>query len=231
MPNRILREGIITSERVNQLSWPAEVFYRRLMSVVDDFGRYWGKPDLLRAGLYPLHLEKVGNQDVAKWLTECVRAGLVRAYTVENKGYLHLLDFRQQVRATKSKFPHPPDICVADATQTQSDGIADAHLDVDVDGVEDGDVTSSRKNGARHASIDSSPVIQNLPLREGGDFPVRQSLIAELEPLYPSVDVAATISEMKGWLIGNPHKRKTRRGIKAFMVRWLQQEQEKANGV
>jgi hypothetical protein len=91
--------------------------------------------------------------------------------------------------------------------------------------------TSSRKNGARQARIDSSPVIQTLPLREGGDFQVHQSLIAELEPLYPSVDVTTTIGEMKGWLIGNPTKRKTRRGVTAFITRWLQQEQEKASGV
>ena len=80
-------------------------------------------------------------------------------------------------------------------------------------------------------SQDSSKVIQTLPLRDGSGFDVRQSFVAELEPLYPSVDVAATIGEMKGWLIGNPHKRKTRRGIKAFIVRWLQNTQEAANGV
>jgi hypothetical protein len=40
MPVRILREGILTSERVDTLSPAAEVFYRRLMSVVDDFGRF-----------------------------------------------------------------------------------------------------------------------------------------------------------------------------------------------
>ncbi len=39
MPNRIIREGILTSEAVNSLSWEAEVFFRRLLSVVDDFGR------------------------------------------------------------------------------------------------------------------------------------------------------------------------------------------------
>ncbi len=48
MPNRILREGILTSERVNLLSWEAEVFYRRLMSVVDDYGRFHAHPALLR---------------------------------------------------------------------------------------------------------------------------------------------------------------------------------------
>lgn len=35
MPSRILREGILTSERVNALAPLEELFYRRLMSVVD----------------------------------------------------------------------------------------------------------------------------------------------------------------------------------------------------
>lgn len=84
---------------------------------------------------------------------------------------------------------------------------------------------------ARHAPSDESPIIQTLPLREGGEFEVRGSLVASLEPLYPSVDVPKTINEMKGWLILNPHKRKTRRGITRFIGSWLQNEQERANGV
>ena len=107
MPNRILREGIITSERVARLSWPAEVFYRRLMSVVDDFGRYFGRATLIRAACYPLQIGKVRDSDIAKWLTEARSAGLVRLYEVAGTPYLELADFRQQVRAKKSKFPDP----------------------------------------------------------------------------------------------------------------------------
>ena len=56
MPNRVIREGILTSERIEMLGWAEEVFYRRLMSVVDDFGRYYARPALLRAACYPLLL-------------------------------------------------------------------------------------------------------------------------------------------------------------------------------
>ena len=41
MPNRILRDTILRSERVARLSPTAELFYRRLMSVADDYGRYY----------------------------------------------------------------------------------------------------------------------------------------------------------------------------------------------
>lgn len=137
MPNRILREGIVTSVRIAMLAWPAEVFYRRLMSVVDDFGRYHAHPMLLRAACYPMQLDKVSDSDVGKWLGETRKAALVRVYESSGAAYLELLDFKQQVRAKKSKFPDPPADaeqllceCVADAQQTP----ASAHLDVDVSG-------------------------------------------------------------------------------------------------
>jgi len=138
MPNRILREGILTSERIATLNWAEEVFYRRLMSVVDDFGRFYATPMLLRAACYPLHLNKVSDSDIEKWLTACVNAALVRVYpALDGKRYLEVQDFRQQVRAKVSKFPdaapHAQSACVADAAQMP----ANAHLDVFGDG--DGD--------------------------------------------------------------------------------------------
>lgn len=136
MPNRILREGILTSEAVNALTWAEEVFYRRLMSVVDDFGRYYASPKLLRAACYPLHIDKVSDSDIGKWLTACVNAALVRVYPAQDgKSYLELLNFKQQVRAKESKFPQALSGCAAHAKQMQ----ASAHLDEGGDVDEDAD--------------------------------------------------------------------------------------------
>lgn len=132
MPVRILREGILTSERVDLLSAHAEVFYRRLMSVVDDFGRFSANPKLLRASCFPLRLDTVSDADVTAWLQDCIKAGLVAAYEVNGKHYLELEDFRQQVRAKASKFPDP----LAPAKQPLAvvkQLPESAHLDVDVD--------------------------------------------------------------------------------------------------
>lgn len=67
----------------------------------------------------------------------------------------------------------------------------------------------------------------NLPLRDGSHYEVQKDFIAELEFLYPAVDVPQTLNEMKGWLLGHPERRKTRRGVKRFIVLWLQKEQDK----
>lgn len=74
---------------------------------------------------------------------------------------------------------------------------------------------------------DESPILAKLPLRGGGEFEIRGSFVAQLSELYPGVDVPDTLREMRGWCAGNPDRIKTRRGIKRFITRWLQNEQEK----
>lgn len=145
MPNRILREGILTSPSVAKLNWAEEVFYRRLMSVVDDFGRYFGDVGMLRAACYPRQLNKVSDSDIGKWLDAVSAAGLVRVYRASDReNYIELAKFGQQVRAKKSKFPDPSSECVADAQQVQTN----AHLDVSVS-VSVSDVSASADLFAR----------------------------------------------------------------------------------
>lgn len=128
MPLRMLREGILSSERVNRLGWEAEVFYRRLMSVVDDYGRFHAHPALLRAALYPLRLDSVADTRMASLLEEVEAAGLVRTYVVDGKRYVLMLDFRQQVRAKYSKYPPPPGEWKAPAQHVPGGDTASAHL-------------------------------------------------------------------------------------------------------
>lgn len=107
MPARILREGILESQRVNRLTDEEEVFYRRLMSIVDDYGRWEAHRALLRARLYPLKLDQKSEERVGDYLVALVRERLAFIYVSEGKLFLQLLTFNQQERS-KSKFP-PPD--------------------------------------------------------------------------------------------------------------------------
>ena len=86
--------------------------------------------------------------------------------------------------------------------------------------------SSSRKNGAHHERVDDSPIVETLPIL-GGSFEVHQSLVAELEPLCPAVDIPVTLREMKLWLVGNPSRMKTRKGVRRFISGWLTREQQK----
>ena len=69
-----------------------------------------------------------------------------------------------------------------------------------------------------------------LPLNDGTEYEVTKELLDEFITLYPGVDVMQEVRNMRGWLLTNPRKRKTRRGIKAFMNAWLAREQDKGKG-
>lgn len=173
MPNRIIREGILTSERIEQLSPQAELFYRRLMSVVDDFGRYDARPQMLRVSCFPLRVDRVREADITRWIAECATAGVIALYAVnraggsrwiaasemagpavsgEDKPYLVLQDFRQQVRAKDSKFPQTPCECNADATQMISTCYAHAPVVEVEDGDEDEDDTARKSRRKKSTS-------------------------------------------------------------------------------
>ena len=104
MPNRLIRDWT-KSEKIDALSEGAEVFFTRLIMKADDFGCYTGNLKLLSADLYPLR--NVMPDEVKRYLTECVSAGVVYLYRVEKKDYVFIPNFGQRLRAFHRKFPEP----------------------------------------------------------------------------------------------------------------------------
>lgn len=68
-------------------------------------------------------------------------------------------------------------------------------------------------------------IIEELPLKDGTLYTIDRQLVEELTPIYSKVDICEQLKQMKGWLIGNPAKQKTRKGIKRFITGWLSREQ------
>lgn len=101
MPTRILREGILSSERINALSERAELFYRKLMTVLDDHGRFFSNPVSILGACYPMR-PAVTIEDVKRWLIECEACQLLMFY--RDRKYIQVFNFRQQIRRA-SKFP------------------------------------------------------------------------------------------------------------------------------
>lgn len=106
MPNRILRD-CTDSEKINQLDAYAERFFYRLIMIVDDYGRFYAHPGLLKAKMFPFLLDKIREADISRWKAECLKAGLIALYEIAGKEYLQIEDFRQRLDKAKEKFPSP----------------------------------------------------------------------------------------------------------------------------
>lgn len=106
MANRVLRDWT-QSEVIDSLSEKAEVFFTRLIMKADDYGCYYGNEKLLKCHLYPL--KNVSEKYIKDVINECVKAGLLIYYKVENKHYVKIINFGQRLRQMKSRFPQPND--------------------------------------------------------------------------------------------------------------------------
>lgn len=111
MPNRILKESICTSETIHRLTRDEEVFFYRLLTACDDYGRMDARPRILRARCFPLELESIKDKDIAQSLERLQEVRLLELYDVEGRPYLHVTtwDKHQQIRAKRPKYPAPKD--------------------------------------------------------------------------------------------------------------------------
>lgn len=94
------------SEKVELLSFQAEVFFVRLIMKVDDFGCYRANEKLLKSKLFPLR-DNIRDTDILRWVDECQKAGLIAVYEESGKRYLIIKDFKQRKRQMESKHPMP----------------------------------------------------------------------------------------------------------------------------
>lgn len=109
MPNRIIRESIRRSETLAQLSGDEERLFWRLLVVADDYGRFDGRPEVIRGECFQVMLGKVSGAKVTSWLNSLTRVGLIVAYSVDGRPYLAVKNWSkyQDTRAKYSKWPAP----------------------------------------------------------------------------------------------------------------------------
>lgn len=240
MPSRLLREGILDSSAVNELTFPAEVFYRRLMSVVDDFGRFDGRPAVLRGRLYSLKLDTVREADISRWIAECEKVGLLVLYTVDAKPYI-LFTKLGPARAKESKFPAPPlhpasgasrhaSVNGCKQTKTDANGCVQTQTDApdsDSDSDSDSDLPPSEVC-PEPLRVAAEPTPTELPVliapttgSGAKEWHLTPTKLAEYEQAFPTLDVLAALRAAVQWCRDNSAKRKTAKGMPAFCTNWL----------
>ncbi len=222
MPNRIIKESIRTSDSINELSWFEECLFYRLIVSCDDYGRFDGRPAIIKGSCFPLK-DGVTTNNIEKALSKLVSAGLVKRYVVDGKPYLSLPTWEQHqsVRAKKSKYPSPDD----GEMITSENNCKQMHADVPVfenDIRNRNTINDNNKRGAETPLADVEPITLN----DGTEWVCPLADYEEYRRLYPGVDIDKAFREMRAWCKSNPAKRKTARGIKRFVNGWLSRQQD-----
>lgn len=236
MPTRYLKESICSSDDIEKLSAFDETVFYRLIVNVDDYGRMDGRLPILRSKLFPL--KDIRDAQIEKALQALSSAELVERYTVCGKPFVRLTGWfkHQNPRAKESKYPGPED--------AEEDLHTDAGTCMQMDTDSDKILRNRNRNRNRNSIIEvctepadadtvqevpASPTVITLVLNTGEEYPITQAMVDQLAPIYPGVNIMEQLNAMKGWCIGNPTKRKTKRGIMAFVTNWLKRSQDEAS--
>lgn len=75
------------------------------------------------------------------------------------------------------------------------------------------------------------PSVITLPLNDSTEHPIFPEQVAEWAQLYPAVDILQDLRSMRGWLLAEPRRRKTKNGIHKFVNSWLSRSQDKSRGI
>lgn len=227
MPNRIIKESICSSDSVEKLSWFEEVMFYRLIVNCDDYGRFDARSAILKSRLFPLK-ERLSHKDIENALQKLSDIGCVRLYSCDNKPYLYLTSWEahQSIRAKKSKYPAPlPEdlqACESNCKQMISDD-----CNCPRNPIQSESNPNPNPNVSTEQIAPSPPPAIFLTLNTKEEYPVYREQVEDYKKTYSNVDVMQQLREMRGWLIANPAKRKTKAGIQRFISSWLSREQDK----
>lgn len=108
MPNRIIKESICTSEKLNQLSDFNFRLWVSLVTYVDDYGRGDARPAIIKGRCFPLR-ERVTVRDIESGLHVLADIGCINLYTVGGGSYLYFPNWgqHQRIQQKRSRYPAP----------------------------------------------------------------------------------------------------------------------------
>ena len=216
MPNRIIKESAFSSDKVSSLSDFEFRLWVGLITQADDAGRGDARPAIIKGRVFPLR-DRVTIKDIDAAIHGLAAKGCVSLYTVGGRPYFWFPTWgkHQRVRDCKPKYPSPDN----------SDNPPQSAASCGKPPPESNPIQSESYDSAEQQ--DSSAPVILLPLNDGTEYAVFQEQCHEWAGLYPAVDVIQQLRNMRGWLLSNKKKRKTKSGVGRFITNWLAKEQDK----
>ena len=225
MPNRLLREGICSSDPINELTPEEEVLFYRLLVVADDFGHMDGRTSIVKAQCFPLK-ETATVARIETWVAGLVRKSMLARYDIEGRPYLAIARWEARVR-TKPKYPQPTDDSWRDLS-AECEQTDDNPLQSAADGLQSASRThprNARGGLGKGLGLGASTNAVAFDARSG-QFSIPDLLSEQWRGAYPALSLDVELSKASAWLLSNPKNMKA--NYARFLTNWLAKAQDKA---
>ena len=223
---RTIKPEFFQSQSVGRLKPYARLLFIGIWTLADDAGRTRGALNMLSGMLFPY--DRISTRRIEAWLVELEGEGMIARYQVSGTDYIQVSGWREHQRINRpsdSKIP-----AFTEGSLRAHGGLTEGSLgDRDQgsgkgrdQGSGKGSQTAPRRSGAKPAAILPTGVLDFPTVGSNGRvWPLTQASVDEWTALYPSLDVLAEARKALAWVQAEASRRKTPRGMKRFLVGWL----------
>lgn len=215
---RLLKPGFFTNEVLAELPFEGRLLFAGLWTLADREGRLEERAGRIKAAVFPFD-----GVDVQSLLVALETKGFIERY---RSGAMPLI---QIAKFTDHQTPHrrEPASTLQPPPTTAFSGTGPA-----VTGNGSSSVTG---NGSVRAELRSSPphVDPFLTFPTQGKPDLWVLTVQQVEawaPLYPGLDLYQECRTALGWAAANPGRRKTAKGMPAFLVNWFSRSVDRRSG-
>lgn len=227
--SRNIKPGFAKNEVLAELSPHTRLLFIGLWWLADRDGRLEDRPKRIKAEVFPYE-----DLDVDAMLGDLAESGFVVRYTLNGNDFIQVVNWSKHQNPHKnevaSQIPPPQDVealptkSVQAPEQYQSNRADSLLLIPDSlcpDSLEEPNGSCTEPDEPAAVPEGEPPVLEFTCQKHGQTWPLSPQKLAEWEESYPAVDVLGELRKARQWLVDNPTKRKTPRGMTAFLGRWL----------
>jgi len=232
---RNIKPGFWRNEELVELPFQTRLLFIGLWNLADKEGRLENRPKKIKLEIFP-----ADDVDISLEITRLSEAGLVKVYEADGKRCIEVVNFKKHQnphhREAESELPAPPEKEEKEPQDTENKGASESP------GRAPGKPEESRADSGSlipdsgflipehkgSTSDDDSPdgqsgsgEVREFPTKNGQPYQVKEDFVVGLKETYPRIDVEFQLRKARMWLIANPAKQKTARGMTRFLNNWM----------
>lgn len=230
---RTIKPEFFDDEHLCELPFQHRLCYIGLWTQADKAGRLEDRPKRLKARIFPFD-----DVDMNEMLEALAREGFIVRYQADGRDYLAIKDSswrkHQRPRQDEPESVIPPHTYEDGSDLSlDSDGPVPAErLGKEGKGREEGTEGTDSSEAASGSEPTPDTAIAIFPVvgKGGSEWVLAESQLASWSELYPTIDVMSEVRKALAWIVANPGRRKTSRGMPQFLVGWLNRATDRSGG-
>ncbi len=232
---RTIKPELLEDEKVARLPHLQWRLFVSCLLLADDYGNFRADPERIRGAV----LWAFRTENIDRAVDGLVATGLLVRYLVAGQSYAHVIGWGKHQKVDHPGKPSCPpwvpsgDDTVATSSREPRDSVAPDLKGSDQDRIGPGPGRDSDEPaGTPTSSPTVPPSLASFPCVGSGSktWDLTEKQQAEWGKLFPGVDVPRELRAALAWCQANTAKRKTARGMPAFIVRWLTTSQNRGAG-